>query len=258
MNHVARSATGCARSLADHGVSATGSAAPQHWLQQRRRHPSGFSALPANARRPRRKIARPLASVTVLIAAALSWSSPLSSLLGGVAAAWRPRARTFVGGAPIRAAAAPALAPATTSRPHPGLPARIDERRFSEKVRWHVDEDVSRSRPPAWHVLLLDKTFQRRSNTVERVAAILASTLPLNLSVARARAAHARDNFFSMVHTESDWAGVIQAARELQSRGLVVRVTPGATLTPPATKDGGADDAFQPVTAASDGGRRSP
>mmetsp|Transcript_32388 Transcript_32388/g.81855 ORF Transcript_32388/g.81855 Transcript_32388/m.81855 type:complete len:193 (+) Transcript_32388:1-579(+) len=134
-----------------------------------------------------------------------------------------------------RAAVGPALAPAPV-RPaaHPGLPARIDESRFGEKVRWLMEDDVEK--PPEWRVLLLSKTYANKANTVSSVAACLAAVLGLAVGLAKAKAQHARDHFFSVVATEVSWSEAMRKAQGLQGRGLVVRVVPGTSRS---TEDAG-------------------
>ena len=78
----------------------------------------------------------------------------------------------------ITRGAAPALAP-TITIPRPDVPEGIDETRYGEQVRWLMDEDDKH--PPRWHVLLLDKTFESKANTITRVASCLAVVLGLSL-----------------------------------------------------------------------------
>jgi len=147
-----------------------------------------------------------------------------------------------------RRSAAPALAPSPVRpQPHPGLPARIDETRFGESVRWLMAEDEVAAKPPEWNVLLLDKTFKKPANTVARVVSCLVSVLGLAAGLARQKAQHARDNYFSVVHSSADWSDAVRRAQALQSRGLTVRVTPGARL--PAEEEGG-DDVADSRTSA--------
>lgn len=108
----------------------------------------------------------------------------------------------------------------------PQMPSSPDPRRMGEAVRWLMDEDVEK--PPEWLVLLLDKTFQTRKNTVYRVTSSLMSELPeLTLAEARSKAEHARDHFFSVLSTTPEWNKAIRLAQSLQRLGLAVRVVPG-------------------------------
>mmetsp|Transcript_17958 Transcript_17958/g.38294 ORF Transcript_17958/g.38294 Transcript_17958/m.38294 type:complete len:224 (+) Transcript_17958:70-741(+) len=141
----------------------------------------------------------------------------------------RPAQTAFVGGAAISmAAASPTLAPAPKTKENPGLPMGIDKERFGEKVRWLMDEEIEK--PPDWRVLLLDKTFKSTENTVVRVAACLVAVLGLATGAARGKAQHAHDNFFSVVDTTPEFNEAVRKAKALQSKGLVVRVTPGVSL----------------------------
>lgn len=188
-----------------------------------------------------------VAAVLVLAATSLAFAN-----VGFCAGA---AARTATRGLVARSAA-PALAPAPVRPvPHPGLPARIDETRFGERVRWLMDEDAAAMKPPHWNVLLLDKTYRNPTNTIARVAAVLVSVLSIAAGLAQAKARHAKDHYFSAVHTSRDWAGAIRIAQSLQSRGLVVRVTPGVQLPP--MDDGNGDALAGPQTATSGAGRRS-
>ncbi|CAJ1406890.1 unnamed protein product [Effrenium voratum] len=106
-------------------------------------------------------------------------------------------------------AAAPA--PVTPTIDTPGAPSSPDPRRMGEAVRWLMDEEAEK--PPEWHVLLLDKTFEIRKNTVYRVTSSLMSELPLTLAEARTKAEHARDNFFSILETTPEWSKAIRTAQ---------------------------------------------
>lgn len=193
------------------------------------------------ARSARTRSPRTLTIGVVLLSCSLAlfrWIlAPSSTFVGAVPGTSRLRGAAAVQELDARfalhpvAAVAPALAPApAVTRPqHPGLPAKIDQSRFSEKVRWLMEEEQT-TRPPEWHVLLLEKTFQRRSNTLKSVAAALNLALPLDIVVARAKAAQARDNFFAVVHSAAEWADAIRNAQKLQGLGLSVRVTPGTEL----------------------------
>merc|ERR1712107_850738 len=99
---------------------------------------------------------------------------------------------------------------------------------MGEKVMWHLDEDERK--PSSWNVLLLDKTFQKPLNTVSRVASILSSVLGLSGTSATQKAAHAQANFYANLQQTSEWNTAIGTAQALQSRGLIVRVVPGAEL----------------------------
>jgi len=91
-----------------------------------------------------------------------------------------------------------------------------------------MDEDAQK--PPAWHVLLLDGTFQRARNTVTRVASVLASSLGLASPVAMGKAEFARDNYFAVVHTTPDFKEAVGRAQSLQKRDLTVRVVPANSM----------------------------
>eukprot|EP00930_Biecheleria_cincta_P087717 TRINITY_DN76950_c0_g1_i1.p1 TRINITY_DN76950_c0_g1~~TRINITY_DN76950_c0_g1_i1.p1 ORF type:complete len:261 (+),score=23.87 TRINITY_DN76950_c0_g1_i1:111-785(+) len=134
----------------------------------------------------------------------------------------------------VYASGSTVLAPTRPTTASPGMPLGTDPRRFGESVRWLLDEDAKR--PPFWHVLLLGKTFQTSGNTVHHVAASLMVELPLVLDEARRKSVHARDHFFSVVHTTPSWEEAISIAKRLQLKSLVVRVVPGFASD-------GADDA---------------
>lgn len=125
----------------------------------------------------------------------------------------------------IYAAGATVTAPVRPTTASPGMPLGPDPQRFGESVRWLLDEDAKQ--PPFWNVLLLDKTFQTSRNTVHHVAASLMVELPLVLEDARRKTVHARDHFFSVVHTTPAWEEAIRTAKKLQLKSLVVRVVPG-------------------------------
>ncbi|CAJ1458082.1 unnamed protein product [Effrenium voratum] len=128
-------------------------------------------------------------------------------------------------------AAAPA--PVTPTIDTPGAPSSPDPRRMGEAVRWLMDEEAEK--PPEWHVLLLDKTFEIRKNTVYRVTSSLMSELPLTLAEARTKAEHARDNFFSILETTPEWSKAIRTAQSLQRLGLSVRAGAPSTGSVDAT-----------------------
>eukprot|EP00929_Paragymnodinium_shiwhaense_P099851 TRINITY_DN6175_c0_g1_i1.p2 TRINITY_DN6175_c0_g1~~TRINITY_DN6175_c0_g1_i1.p2 ORF type:complete len:220 (+),score=57.13 TRINITY_DN6175_c0_g1_i1:75-662(+) len=108
----------------------------------------------------------------------------------------------------------------------PAIPSGIDDGRFrKEGVRWLMDEEQV-EKPPAWHVLLLQESYEKPKNTLARVAASLAMVLGLAVAVAEAKAAHAKEHYFAVVHTAEKYGESVQAAQDLQSRGLVVRVVP--------------------------------
>mmetsp|Transcript_88435 Transcript_88435/g.156836 ORF Transcript_88435/g.156836 Transcript_88435/m.156836 type:complete len:175 (-) Transcript_88435:146-670(-) len=114
--------------------------------------------------------------------------------------------------------AAPALAPAPVKqRQSSSQPLPIDETRYGEKVRWLVDREAQK--PPEWRVLLL-------------VSGCLVGVLAMPSGLARQKAEHARDHFFSVVAAETEWSDAIRKAQLLQSRGLVVRVVPGTSRSP--------------------------
>jgi len=124
--------------------------------------------------------------------------------------------------------AAPALAPSPVrSRPQPGLPQPIDDTRYGEKVRWLVDSEATR--PPEWRVILLDSTFRKPANTIPSVAACLVAVLGLGLGLARLKAQHASQHFFSTVVAETEWNEALRKAQALQNRGLYVRLVPGTS-----------------------------
>ncbi|CAJ1458086.1 unnamed protein product [Effrenium voratum] len=140
--------------------------------------------------------------------------SGLRGLLVGIAALTTFLGmRTYVPTPSAQIAAAPALAPTPVRAPRPDVPLPIDETRYGEKVRWLADRQLSR--PPEWRVLLLDKTFRNVSNTTAKVAACpssperghmrgmsagLVSVLGLAGYVAKIKAEHAKDHFFSVRH----------------------------------------------------------
>lgn len=151
--------------------------------------------------------------------------------------------------------AAPALAPAPVRVTAPSLPTGFDESRFGEKVRWLMDEDTQA--PPAWNVLLLDKTYERPDNTINRVAAVLAAVLGLTASVALRKARHARDHFFAVAASTPDFGEAVGAAQRLQARGLVVRVAPGPRVPEAGGSDGNFEDSSDAKAASAGGMRRS-
>mmetsp|Transcript_86124 Transcript_86124/g.170994 ORF Transcript_86124/g.170994 Transcript_86124/m.170994 type:complete len:200 (-) Transcript_86124:301-900(-) len=126
-----------------------------------------------------------------------------------------------------RGATAPALAP-TITIPRPTVHNGIDETRYKDKVRWLMDEEDKH--PPRWHVLLLDKTFESRANTITRVASCLAAVLGLSLPAAVMKAERAHDEFYSVLETTPDLSTAVQMAHQLKRNRLVVRVSPGADL----------------------------
>eukprot|EP00439_Symbiodinium_sp_Y106_P083188 s301_g23.t1 len=137
-----------------------------------------------------------------------------------------------------RAAAAPAPVAPTTDAPRPGLPSSPDPNRLGDAVRWMLDEEAEK--PPEWHVLLLDKTFETRRNTAQegvhcrilstraRKSRSLMQELPLTLAEARSKAEHARDHFFSVLITDPEWSQAIRTAQatELRSQawGEIARI----------------------------------
>jgi len=141
-----------------------------------------------------------------------------------------PRSSTLRSSARVAMNAGPALAPSPvrTAAPQTVLPARIEDERFGEKVRWLMDEEFQP--PPAWHVLLLDGTFRRPQNTVPRVASVLTSSLGLASPLAMGKAEFARDNYFAVVHTTPDFKEAVSQAQSLQKRDLRVRVVPGDSM----------------------------
>eukprot|EP00929_Paragymnodinium_shiwhaense_P110616 TRINITY_DN7779_c0_g1_i1.p1 TRINITY_DN7779_c0_g1~~TRINITY_DN7779_c0_g1_i1.p1 ORF type:complete len:198 (-),score=28.42 TRINITY_DN7779_c0_g1_i1:637-1230(-) len=143
--------------------------------------------------------------------------------------------------------ASPALAPAPVRETlRPQMPPGIDDRRFyKEGVRWLTDRDQV-TKPPAWQVLLLRETYRKPSNTLSRVAAGLVAVLGLEVVVAKAKAAHAMENFFSVVHTSDGYGESVRAAQELQHRGLVVRVVPAVQRGTDRRKD---EDEWEPEVA---------
>ncbi|CAJ1344270.1 unnamed protein product [Effrenium voratum] len=165
--------------------------------------------------------------------------SGLRGLLVGIAALTTFLGmRTYVPTPSAQIAAAPALAPTPVRAPRPDVPLPIDETRYGEKVRWLADRQLSR--PPEWRVLLLDKTFRNVSNTTAKVAACLVSVLGLAGYVAKIKAEHAKDHFFSVVAVEQDYRDAVRKAQALQGRGLAVRVVPGtsrSTLQPQPRKE---------------------
>eukprot|EP00437_Effrenium_voratum_P044655 CAMPEP_0181487428 /NCGR_PEP_ID=MMETSP1110-20121109/47807_1 /TAXON_ID=174948 /ORGANISM="Symbiodinium sp., Strain CCMP421" /LENGTH=194 /DNA_ID=CAMNT_0023613921 /DNA_START=59 /DNA_END=643 /DNA_ORIENTATION=- len=130
-------------------------------------------------------------------------------------------------GALLARRAAPALAPAPTRSSQPSAPLPIDHSRYGEKVRWYAEPQMSR--PPEWRVLLLDKTFRNPSNTISKVAACLVATLGIASAMARIKAQHARDHFFSVVTADENYNEAVRKAKALQDEGLVVRVVPGTS-----------------------------
>ncbi|CAK0858379.1 unnamed protein product [Prorocentrum cordatum] len=87
-------------------------------------------------------------------------------------------------------------------------------------------------KPPDWHVLLLDKTFEQKKNTVAHVAACISAVVGLATVVAMRKTQHAKDNFYSVLQTTEKFSEAVRVAQALQGRGLVVRVAPGARLPP--------------------------
>ncbi|CAK0858376.1 unnamed protein product [Prorocentrum cordatum] len=72
-----------------------------------------------------------------------------------------------------------------------GRPNRWTRRkRYSEGVRWFMDEEMEK--PPDWHVLLLDKTFEQKKNTVAHVAACISAVVGLATVVAMRKTQHAK------------------------------------------------------------------
>ncbi|CAK0858378.1 unnamed protein product [Prorocentrum cordatum] len=175
------------------------------------------SCQPAMARRSPVAV---VAAAAALIAAALSSSQP-----GWLAPRFALRPAVDV------IAAAPTLAPSPTrTSVLPGAPEPLDEKRYSEGVRWFMDEEMEK--PPDWHVLLLDKTFEQKKNTVAHVAACISAVVGLATVVAMRKTQHAKDNFYSVLQTTEKFSEAVRVAQALQGRGLVVRVAPGARLPP--------------------------
>lgn len=127
----------------------------------------------------------------------------------------------------IARGAAPALAP-TITIPRPDVPEGIDGTRFNDEVRWLMDEEDKQ--PPRWHVLLLDKTFESRANTITRVASCLAAVLGLDIPAAVMKAERAHDQLYSILETTPDLSSAVQTAHKLKRNRLIVRVSPGADL----------------------------
>ncbi|CAK0823871.1 unnamed protein product, partial [Prorocentrum cordatum] len=183
------------------------------------------SSQPAMARRSPVAV---VAGAAALIAVALSssqpgWLAPRSAL--------RPALDVV--------AAAPMLAPSPTrTSVLPGPPEPLDEKRYSEGVRWLMDAEMKKA--PDWHVLLLDKTFRQKRNTVAHVAACISAAVGLASVVAMRKAQHAKDNFYSVLKTTEKFGEAVRVAQALQGRGLVVRVAPGARLPPSEGGPGGA------------------
>uniref|UniRef100_A0A7S4QX83 Uncharacterized protein n=1 Tax=Alexandrium monilatum TaxID=311494 RepID=A0A7S4QX83_9DINO len=205
--------------------------APQICKARRSHHPR--SVLRWNSGRRRPLITLATASMLAVLLSSVVGLTSVGFVAGAPRSSGPPRTA-------VTRAAAPALAPAPVrAQPHPGLPARIDETRYGERVRWLMGEEEVSTKPPEWNVLLLDKTFRSPANTVVRVASCLVSVLGLAAGLAKLKAQHAKDNYFSVVHSSTEWVEAIRRAQALQSWGLAVRVTPGARL--PAEEDGGED-----------------
>jgi len=164
-----------------------------------------------------RRWSRVLAGLLLLAVAVASWQDPLSDAF---TSASRPRPR-----APsVERSASPALAPAPTKQETPGLPAEYDESRLGEKVRWLFEEDELK--PEDWDVLLLDQTYEKKKNTVPRVASCLVAVLGMAVATASVKALQAKEHFFAVVATTT-WEDAVKKAKLLQSRDLSARVIPG-------------------------------
>ncbi|CAK8994325.1 Uncharacterized protein SCF082_LOCUS3888 [Durusdinium trenchii] len=167
--------------------------------------------------RPGRLMARALAVALLSASCPYLFTTPIRERQAGVRS-------VGAGWVQVQRRAAPAVAPVKPTTA-PGMPSSPDPRRMGEAVRWLMDEDVEK--PPEWHVLLLDKTFETRKNTVYRVTSSLMSELPLSLAEARSKAEHARDHLFSVLSTTPEWNKAIRLAQSLQRLSLAVRVVPG-------------------------------
>mmetsp|Transcript_79436 Transcript_79436/g.199630 ORF Transcript_79436/g.199630 Transcript_79436/m.199630 type:complete len:205 (+) Transcript_79436:24-638(+) len=139
---------------------------------------------------------------------------------------WRTYARPRVA---LSAVAVPA--PVKPETAAPGLPLPIDESRYGEAVRWLMDEDME-GPPPAWNLLLLDKTFEEQSNTLAYVAGCITTVLGLALAVAEQKAAHAQQHHFALLETTPEREEAFRKARALRDMKLLVRVTPASYLPP--------------------------
>jgi hypothetical protein len=91
-----------------------------------------------------------------------------------------------------------------------------------------MDEDDKH--PPRWHVLLLDKTFESKANTITRVASCLAAVLALSLPAAMMKAERAHNEIYSVLETTPDLSTAVQTAHKLKRNKLTVRVSPGTDL----------------------------
>lgn len=169
----------------------------------------------------------PMAKFTVRLATigmlAIVWSSQLS-FVGQKGSLGR-----FLTRSPgkVRLNAMPVAAPTIERNSlNPGMPSSPDPRRLNDAVRWLYDEEDMLEKPPQWHVLLLDKTFEEKRNTVYRVTATLMSVLPFTLAEAQFKVEHARENLFSVLDS-TDWDHALRTAQSLKHKGLSVRVVPG-------------------------------
>mmetsp|Transcript_103839 Transcript_103839/g.303104 ORF Transcript_103839/g.303104 Transcript_103839/m.303104 type:complete len:197 (-) Transcript_103839:60-650(-) len=171
-------------------------------------------------------------SVRAAIAAALCCvccclaRAPGGSLFAGAARVGlrgEPRTRTA-----LARGAGLAPMPVKPKTDTPGLPEPVDEARHGEAVRWLFEEEMEE--PPAWNLLLLDKTFEEESNTSEYVVACLVAVLGLARGVAMQKTAHAREHYFAVLETCKDQKDAFAKARELRDRNLLVRVCPAASL----------------------------
>mmetsp|Transcript_54971 Transcript_54971/g.170276 ORF Transcript_54971/g.170276 Transcript_54971/m.170276 type:complete len:194 (-) Transcript_54971:278-859(-) len=174
-------------------------------------------------------------SLRAALAAALCLACCILGRSLSFATAARPALRT----APshrtsVARAATLAPSPVKPRTETPGAPQPLDETRYGEAVRWLFEEDEEE--PPAWNILLLDKTFQERGNTLDYVVACIVAVLGLSQAVATQKTAHAREHYFSVLETCKDQKDAFKKAKELQSRKLLVRVTPAAKL-PEVDKD---------------------
>lgn len=143
-------------------------------------------------------------------------------------AAWRHR---------VARPAALAPAPVRPKTDVVGLPEPTDEDRYGEALRWLMDEEDME--PPAWNILLLDKTFLEESNTIAYVTGCIVAVLGIAARIAESKATHARENYFALLETVPFQDEAFRKARALRDKGLLVRVTPKQSLPEVGDEDDG-------------------
>mmetsp|Transcript_11310 Transcript_11310/g.26013 ORF Transcript_11310/g.26013 Transcript_11310/m.26013 type:complete len:186 (+) Transcript_11310:83-640(+) len=161
-----------------------------------------------------------------MLVALLAVSAPFAALGRGFACSSAVgKAQGGRGAALRRVAMRAALAP---------IPVETEVERdtddpYDSEVRWLADEDDLY--PDEWSLLLLDETFEQdKQNTAAYVAGCLVAVLALSKLIADSKVAHAKENYFSVLQSGANEEEMFRQARELQSRNLVVRVVPKATL----------------------------